>query len=157
MKAIEINGQIIIYNNLPTSWNGTKHYVSGFNYLTDSELELEGFYDVVIPEHNNDIQQLSDIYFDENNNVYTYNVIDSTWEETLSELKSDKIKHLNRMIHSLLKETDWYVVRKLEKNIDIPAEIISLRDSIRDNANTIESEINALSTKKSVVSYNIIL
>ena len=64
MKAIEINGEIKIYNTLPKSWEGNKHYVGGFNNLSNEELKEEGFYDVIVPDYDSNIKKLSDIYFD---------------------------------------------------------------------------------------------
>ena len=47
MKAIEINGEIKIFNTLPSTWNGKKHYMAGFEKSPIEVLEEEGFYDVV--------------------------------------------------------------------------------------------------------------
>ena len=52
-----------------------------------------------------------------------------------------------------LAETDWYVIRSAERSIDIPQDIQDARAAILSNHDTSESEINSLSTKKSVVSY----
>jgi hypothetical protein len=154
MKAIEINGQIKIYSTLPKSWNGNKHYFGGFNNLSDAELKSEGFYDVVVPEYNNNVQKLSSIYFDSNNEVFTYGVEDITWSEKLSELKENAIQELKQNAHVKLSLTDWYVIRKYEEAIDIPDDVSAERANIKSNLVTKEEEINALTTKSSVILYN---
>ncbi len=48
----------------------------------------------------------------------------------------------------LLAQTDWYVVRKLERNVDIPAKIITKRAAIVTEANRLETAItNATSVE----------
>ena len=153
MKAIEINGKIKIYNTLPNSWNGIKHYVGGFASLSDEELKAEGFYDVVIPENNNTVEELSAIYFDSDNEIFTYNVSDKTWSETVAELKAIRIGQLNSKAYNLLSITDWEIIRKADTGDDISPDTQEDRDGIRDNIVTIEGEINSKTTKKSVMSY----
>ena len=58
-----------------------------------------------------------------------------------------------RGYNELLK-TDWYIWRKVEKNIDIPDSITTERDAIKSKVNAKESEINALTTKKEIIEYN---
>ena len=153
MKAIEINGKIKVYNTLPNSWNGTKHYVGGFASLSDEELKAEGFYDVVIPDYNNTVEELSAIYFDSDNEIFTYDVSDKTWSETVAELKAIQIKELNNKAYHLLSKTDWEIIRKADTGDDISPDTQEARDGIRDNIVTIEGEINSKTTKKSVMSY----
>ena len=153
MKAIEINGKIKVYNTLPKSWNGIKHYVGGFASLSDEELKAEGFYDVVIPENNNTVEELSAIYFDSDNEIFTYDVSDRTWSETIAELKARRIDQLNNKANNLLSITDWEIIRKADTGDDISPNTQEDRDGIRDNIVTIEGEINSKTTKKSVMSY----
>lgn len=46
-------------------------------------------------------------------------------------LKDDKLNNLREKAKNLLARTDWYVIRSLEKGTEIPANIITRRDSIR--------------------------
>ena len=153
MKAIDINGEIKIYSKLPKSWG---NIIGGFNTLSDEEAKEYGFYDVVSPDYDNATQSFGDIYFDSNNEVFTYSVEDITFNETLAELKESKIESLRDYTNKKLAETDWYVIRNAERSIDIPQDIQDARAAILSNHDTSESEINALSTKKSVVSYEFI-
>lgn len=152
MYAIDINGKIKTYNNLPKSWG---KIIGGFNTLLDEEVKEYGFYNVVTPDYNSSIQKLGNIYFHSDNEVFTYSVEDITFNQTISELKESKIESLRNDTNRKLAETDWYVIRKAERDIDVPQDIQDLRNTILSEHNTQESEINALSTKKSVVSYEL--
>jgi len=151
MKAVEINGTIKVYSNLPNSWEGV---MGNFSGLSDEEIKAYGFYDVVTPDYNSTIQKLSNIFWDADNKVFTYTVSNIEFSETLEELKEAKIKSLKRNGLNSLSVTDWYVTRKTEKNIDIPSSIITERDTIRSQVNTKETEINNLTTKNAVVEYS---
>ena len=149
MKAIQINGSIKTYSKLPKTW-GT--VIGVFYLLSDSDLQYYGFYDVVIPEYNSNIQTLGDIEFDSNNNVYTYPVVDLTWSETLAELKEAKIASLKQTYRDKLVETDWYIIRTQE-GVAAPQEILDARATLRTECDTHEAAVNALTTKANVQSY----
>ena len=86
MKAISINGTIKTYLSIPKTWNNTL----GVNYMSDEELKGLGFYDVVTPTTKQS-EQLGDIYFDAEGEVFTYPVESRTYTETVAELKEQKI------------------------------------------------------------------
>ncbi len=150
MKAKEINGQIKTYNRLPKSYG---NIMGGFDLLPDNELQSFGFYNVVIPDIDNDVQELGDLTFDQNLNAYTYQVNDLTWSETLVELKKNKITQLKNHTITKLGATDWYVIRQIERSIDIPSDIQQERSTILQNHDEQVVEINNLSTKANVVKY----
>jgi hypothetical protein len=152
MKAIEINGQIKQYSKLPSSWGNV---LGGFDLLSDDELKAYGFYDVVIPDWDSNIQELGDLYFDNANETFTKDVSDKTWVKTLSELKEQQINNFKHLTVSKLQQTDWYIIRNQETGDAIPSGITSARQVLRDQANTVENEINALTTKKAVMSYDL--
>ena len=93
------------------------------------------------------------LHFDSNNNVFTYAVNDRTWSETLSELKSNKIEVLRNNTNKKLAETDWYIIRNVERSIEVPQDVQDARTEILSQHNTKESDINALATKKDVATY----
>ena len=152
MKAIQIEGKIKVYNPLPNSWKGV---MGNFSKLSDEEIKAYGFYDVVVPEYNRNSEKLSDIFWDADNKVFTYTVSDTEWDQTLEELKEIKTTSVKANALNKLNQTDWYITRKTEKNIDIPGAITTERDTIRTQADTKEAEINALTTKKAVVEYSV--
>tara|TARA_R100001509_G_scaffold55282_1_gene30482 strand:+ start:1173 stop:1643 length:471 start_codon:yes stop_codon:yes gene_type:complete len=151
MKAININGEIKQYSSVPKSWGNV---IGGFHLLSDSDLQSYGFYDIEIPaDYNDSIHTLSDLYFDEANNVFKRDLVDKTFTETLDELKQNRIANYKDEINDRLKNTDWYVVRNAETGAEIPANITTERADYRAESVTIENEINALSTKQEVVLY----
>ena len=152
MKAIDINGQINTYDKLPSSWG---NILGGFNLLSDEKLKQYGFYDVVIPEYDSRIEVVGDLYFDSASETFTKDVSDKTWVKTLSELKEEVIYNFNHLTQSKLQNTDWYIVRNQEIGTAIPADITTARQALRDQVNTVETEINALTTKKAVMSYDL--
>jgi len=151
MKAIETNGQINTYDKLPSSWGNV---LGGFDLLSDEELKEYGFYDVVIPDWDSNIQELGDLYFDNANETFTKDVSDKTWVKTLSELKEQQINNFKHLTASKLQQTDWYIIRNQETGDVIPADITSARQALRDQSEVVENEINALTTKKAVMSYD---
>ena len=150
MKAIQIDGTIKVYNNLPKSWKGV---MGNFSGLSDEEIKAYGFYDVVTTSYDSKIQKLSDIFWDADNEVFTYTVSDRTWPDTIEELKIRRIKELNNEVYNLLLITDWYIIRKAERDISIPSEISTERSDLFTKCETAETEINSKTTKKSVISY----
>ena len=153
MKAKDYNGTIKKFVNIPKSYG---NIIAGFNLLSNEELKTHGFYDIVTPEYNLKTQELGDIYFDSENNVFTYNINNKTWSETLAQLKEKQIEEAKISAKILLYNTDWYVIRKAEKGTAIPDDIKTERDNIRTACNNHESTINALTTKADVMNYNIV-
>ena len=56
-------------------------------------------------------------------------------------LKSNFIAQTKQTAGSLLAQTDWYVVRKAERNVDIPANVVTKRAAIVTEADRLETAI----------------
>ena len=151
MKAIQIDGAIKRYTTIPKSWGSV---IAGFNLLSSSDWEAAGFYDVVTPSFDSATQYLGDLEWDGDNSVFTYPVIDRTWSQTVAELKESKIASLKSLYNRKLAETDWYIIRSQE-GTSAPQDVLDARAALRTDCATKEAEINALSTKKAVVSYSL--
>ena len=148
MKAIKINGEIKTFSRVPKNWtdsNGT--------YLNIGDGYAIGFKNVVTPEYNHLTEELSEIKLIDR--VYTYDVIEKPIKETLAELKDKKIKELKKKTSEMLSATDWYIIREVDSGEAVPKFIKNNRADLRENNNNIEAEINALTTKKSVVLFKI--
>ena len=149
MVAIEKLGTIQTFNRLPSEWNDEKGY--HINFRKVSNKEDYGFYDVVTPEYDKVTQQLSSIFWDADNKVFTYTVnnidFDATYPEldeegeetgkTISEYDKDKLKAdiivtVKADANRLLAPTDWYSSRKSELGTAIPDSILADRKKIRD-------------------------
>lgn len=150
MKAIEINGEIKIYNQLPKSWGGV---MGNFSKLSNEEMQSYGFYDIITPDYNSRTQELSNIFWDAANKVFTYTVSNINFTQTVSELKEMQITDLKNRFNLKLAKTDWYVIRKAERNIDIPSAITTERNNLFAELEAKESEINALTDKADIVTY----
>lgn len=153
MRANNINGEIKIFNTLPSTWNGKKHYMGGFASSPVEVLEEEGFYEVVDPQYDPAIEELGELYLQDNK--YYYTVIQKTWSETLAELKEQKIELLNNNTKYMLQETDWYYIRQLHRGINVPQEIEDERTAILVSHNDHETAINTLTKKTDVVKYEL--
>ena len=148
MKAIEINGEIKTFSILPKQWqddNGLHLNIKDYSAL--------GFKDVVTPQYDARIEELSPIYLD--GDVYTYDVIEKPIKETLAELKSEKLSQLKTNVGMELSQTDWYIIREADSGEATPQYIKDERAALRSQSNDLEAQINALTTKKSVVLFDI--
>lgn len=148
MKAIEVNGEIKLFSTLPKSWsdeNGVHLNIKNHDSL--------GFKDVIIPSFNSKFQEITNLHLEED--VYTYDVVEIPIKETISKLKEQKIAELKVKVGNELSKTDWYIIREADSGQLTPTEIRAERASLRTKSDTIEAEINALSTKKSVVLFDI--
>jgi hypothetical protein len=68
----------------------------------------------------------------------------------LDQLKSQWIAQIKDTTNKLLAATDWMVIRKMERNIDIPANIVAYRKAVIDECVRLESD---LSSKKKVETF----
>ena len=170
MVAIEKSGTIQTFNRLPNEWNDDKGYHINFRKVTNKE--DYGFYDVVIPQYDKITQQLSQIFWDADNEVFTYTVsnidfdatypiLDEEGKETgetkpvynKDKLKANIIATVKADANRLLSPTDWYSSRKSELGTTIPDNILADRKKIRDKVDAIEAEVAALTTVESILKY----
>lgn len=148
MKAIKINGEIKTFSRVPKNWtdsNGT--------YLNIGDGYAIGFKNVVTPEYNHLIEELSEIKLVDR--VYTYDVIEKPIKETLAELKEQKVSQLKSMIGGQLSQTDWYIIRESDSGEPTPQSIKDERAALRSKSDSIEAEVKALKSKKDVVLFDI--
>lgn len=151
MKAIEINGEIKLFNKLPKEFTTSDgRLVLGLNEKFAKEL---GFKDVVVPDYDPRIQELANLHLE--GDVYTYDVIEKPIKETLDELKANKVEQLKSIVGGKLSATDWYIIREADSGEATPAGIKDERAVLRTKSDSIEAEINALTTKKAVVLFDI--
>jgi len=149
MKAINVNGTIKTYSLVPKTWGN----ILGVQYLNDSSLEALGFYDVVTPTTKQS-QELGSIEWDADNEVFTYPVQNKTYSQTVAELKTQKIENLKYIYGSELGKTDWIIIRAQEGTA-APQSTLDARAALRSECASKEAEINALSTKASIVDYQL--
>ena len=69
----------------------------------------------------------------------------------LAELKTTWVSIQKESASSLLSPYDWYVIRKSEKEVDIPTNISTYRDAVRSACSTREQEINAAANVEALI------
>jgi hypothetical protein len=66
-------------------------------------------------------------------------------------LKSNFIAQVKDTAGKLLNSTDWYVIRKAERSIEIPAEVALKRTQIITESNRLEVGIQASTTVEALI------
>lgn len=148
MKAIEINGEIKTFGSVPKKWSDENGL-----HLNIGDGSAFGFKDVVTPDFDGRIEELSNLHLE--GDIYTYDVIDRPIKETVAELKANKVSQLKDIVGSKLSQTDWYIIREADSGEATPQSIKDDRAALRALSNAIEADINALTTKKAVVLFDI--
>lgn len=69
--------------------------------------------------------------------------LDADTPRSLQDLKDNWIRTFKSIANSHLRDTDWVVIRKAERNIDIPAETQTYRAAVITEANRLETAISA--------------
>ena len=157
MKARIENGEVVEYNTIPkTLEKTTGETILKANTLSEEELKQLGFYDVVVPTYNNVIQDINNLHFDDSQECFVYDIVEKELD-SLEDLKTSKIVELKTNANVKLAKTDWFLLRKAEKNIEVPEDITISRDGIRSLVDSKETEINALTDKEAVITFDILL
>jgi hypothetical protein len=100
---------------------------------------------------------------DENGNplyVQVYNKETEQMEDTAERLvtkglKSNHIAQVKHNTNMTLAQTDWYVIRKAERNIAIPADVATDRAAIVAWATATEASITAVTTVEQLKAINL--
>ena len=70
-------------------------------------------------------------------------------------LKSNHIAQVKHNTNMTLAPTDWYVIRKAERNVDIPADIATYRAAVIAWATATEASITAVTTVEELKAINL--
>ena len=173
MKAIKTDLGISIQKRIPKNLTIDGTTICNFNTLSDEELKAYGYYDIVTPSYDSISQRLGQIEWDEENEVFTYPVVDIDFDATYEAMdeetmeltgevlpvydlaikKSSLVSQAKSQANLLLSSTDWMVIRKAERGIDIPAETLEARNTIITRVDEIETEIDQLSSYEDALRY----
>ena len=82
-------------------------------------------------------------------------MVDSTERLVTKGLKSQWIAKVKHNTNMTLAPTDWYVIRKAERSVDIPADIATLRSDIINWATATEAAITAVTTVEQLKEINL--
>jgi hypothetical protein len=69
----------------------------------------------------------------------------------LDVLKTQFVAQIKDTAGKLLSQTDWVVIRKVERNVEIPSEIALKRTQIVTEANRLETDIKSSSTVEALI------
>ena len=69
----------------------------------------------------------------------------------LAGLQTNFVAQIKDTANKLLNATDWMVIRKAERNVDIPAETVAKRAAIVAEVNRLETAINATTTVEALI------
>jgi hypothetical protein len=81
----------------------------------------------------------------------TESMVDTTEQVVTKGLKSNFISQVKDTAGKLLAQTDWYVIRKAERNVDIPVDIVTKRAAIVTEADRLETAITGVSTVEALI------
>ena len=155
MKAVNNAGTITFYQSLPNSFRSSTGLHLNVKDWSDEKMQSNGLFDVIIDEdYDSRIHNLGEIYWDTEATVFRKDKSNKTWSQSLSELKEQAINNFKSLVGSKLAQTDWYIIRNVDNGAEIPSEIQEARQDLRNTSDTVEQEINAITTKAGVVSYD---
>jgi len=83
----------------------------------------------------------------------TNSLDEEDYAPNLAEAKTKRYEGVNAEAWQLLHPTDWYDIREAAGGTSTPVNIAEYRESVRDTSNTVENDINALTTVNEVRDY----
>ena len=155
MKAVNINGTITVYNSVPNVLQTSTGSYLNAPAMSDEALKEAGCFDLIIDENYDErIHNLGEVYWDTEETVFRKDISNKTWTKTLSELKEQSIANYKNRIGNELAKTDWYIIRSIDNGTEVPSDISEARENLRVQSQNVESEINAITTKAGVITYD---
>jgi len=125
--------------------------IIGFYKLSDEELKIYGFYNVIIPNYNVLYQTLGIPYYDNINEVVTYLVEDLILN--LEEVRSRKLNELKDLVKDLYVSIQGFIIEKQIHNEVISEVVKDKIKSIRTKYNQVRDNINTFTTVEEIVEF----
>jgi hypothetical protein len=82
-------------------------------------------------------------------------MVDSTERLVTKGLKSNFISQIKYTAGTILAQTDWMVIRKAERNVDIPTAVATYRASVVTKATELEASISAVTTVEQLIALDL--
>ena len=82
-------------------------------------------------------------------------MVDSTERLVTKGLKSNFISQVKTTAGSILAQTDWMVIRKAERNVDIPTAVATYRASVVAKATELETAIESVTTVEQLIALDL--
>jgi hypothetical protein len=131
-----LNGNRLPEGTAFTDANGNQYPANWLNLSTEEEKNAVGITWVADPVRADDR-----FYWDGDVNN----------PKDLAVLKSNHVAQTKDTAGKLLNATDWMVIRKAERAVDIPAEAVAKRAAIVAEANRLETAINGATTVEALI------
>ena len=155
MRAVNNGGVITFYQSVPNSFRSSTGLHMNVKNWSEEKLNENGLFPVVIDDsYDSRIHDLGEIYWDSAATVFKKDISNKTFSESLSELKERAINNFKSRVNSELSKTDWYIIRSIDNGTEVPSDITDARAELRTQTETVESEINAITTKAGVITYD---
>ena len=140
-----LNGNRLPEGTAFTDANGNKYPQNFLNLSTEEEKNAIGITWVADPTPVD-----TRFYWDTN----LPKALEDKLEEdgsTTKGLKTQFVAQVKDTAGKLLNTTDWYVIRKAERNVDIPSEVALKRTQIVTESNRLEVSINSATTVEDLI------
>jgi hypothetical protein len=135
MKAIDDNGKIRLFSQLPNVW---KNHLN-FQFADETLQQEEGFFDVMVPEHDPVEFRLGEIHFDDSQKAFTYELVEIPIETVKQHLFADFETAKRKTRLELL---EALVDKLVEINRDkLPSDLIALYDGLMAENQRVTSAI----------------
>jgi hypothetical protein len=82
-------------------------------------------------------------------------MVDSAERLVTKGLKSTTIAQIKQTAGSILSQTDWMVIRKAERNVEIPTDISAYRAAVVAKAAELETAISAVTSVEELIALNL--
>ena len=170
MKARLEQGEVKLYAEMPQAFLTVSGFLPIVNELQsvegqvipdallmpEEDLKTFGFFEVQEdPLIDDRIEEFGDFYFDQNEELFKKEILDKDFIWTLEECKENVIKNYDSMLHQEFLKTDYHYIKQLELGTEIPEAVLNSRSQLRVKAESVKAEINALTTKKEVLKYEL--
>ena len=113
-----------------------------------------GWRDEIFPEYDSDIYILGERYFAPELDKVTWTLIHKILP-SVKEIQAAKISTLKINSKELLSKTDWTIIRKYEREINVPIEIETERQRIIDVCNQKEQEILSMTDQVNLIKFDV--
>lgn len=155
MKARIENGRTKIYGKLPSKYrSATLNIAGGFHRADKEVLESEGFFNVEIPDYDQDTQKLGTLFFDNNRKIFTYTVEEDESVD-IESIRESKLKEFNEILEKQMTPALMYgVLEKLAMGEDISLETRNLIVKLRDREIRIKNKIKAITDVKKLKKFS---
>jgi len=155
MKAVNNAGVITFYQSKPNSFRSSTGLHFNTQNWSNDKFKENGLFDVIIDEdYDSRIHDLGEIYWDTEATVFRKDKSNKTFSKSLTELKEQAITNFKSRVNSELTKTDWYIIRNIDNGTEVPSDISEAREDLRNTSDTVELEINAITTKAGVITYD---